>query len=66
MLVKRVIIYEERMERKKKLEEDIIIKFLFIVDLFKFKGVSMYVISGVYVKLVEKEIIKKEFVIKKG
>lgn len=52
MLVKRVIIYEERMERKKKLEEDIIIKFLFIVDLFKFKGVSMYVISGVYVKLV--------------
>lgn len=65
MLVKRVIIYEERMERKKKLEEDIKIKFLFIVDLFKFKGVSMYVISGVYVKLVEKEIIKKEFV-KKG
>lgn len=53
------------MERKKKLEEEIIIKFLFIVDLFKFKGVSMYVISGVYVKLVEKEIIKKEFV-KKG
>lgn len=60
MPVKRATTYEERMERKKKLEEDIITKLPSIVDLFKSKGASMHAISGVYVKPVEKEITKKE------
>lgn len=65
MPVKRLTTYEERMERKKKLEEDIITKLPSIVDLFKSKGASMHAISGVYVKPVEKEIMK-EVPAKKG
>lgn len=60
MPVKRATTYEERMERKKKLEEDIITKLPSIVDLFKSKGASMHAISGVYVKPVEKEITREK------